>query len=161
MNSPMRKTSALIRVLLVLAFSLFPISLSDFFVKRVVPESEPVMTLPQSRESRARVSPPAHLLARRAARLSAQYIFSRVKKNLETDRIRLAGCLLRNENLPSSRIQLTLNWEGEGRLKEVQLRPDAGNLVRDCLKDIIQNWSLSEHPGLQPFSYSTLLYLSS
>jgi hypothetical protein len=94
---------------------------------------------------------------KRTLQLSKKLIFSEIDQKLRNHRKQFAFCLLQNKTLYATRIQMTLSWQGSGLLKEIQLNPDPGIEVKNCIEEVVHGWSLKSHPGMQPFSFQTVL----
>lgn len=97
--------------------------------------------------------------SRRQARVRGPYDAKQIETKLRSSRLAIAGCFLRDRDYGASQIRLRLGWEGSGNLREINLVPPAQAPIRDCLRQLVADWSLEPHPSLQPFVFSTTLVL--
>jgi hypothetical protein len=116
----------------------------------------------ESTQSRVVVKPQGDVprpafLPKRTAQVSGGYRFDNIDKLVKMNRTRLALCLLKNKDLNSTRIAMTLSWEGSGLFRKVGMVPDAGEKVRDCIRELVEGWNVASHPGLQPFTFEAIL----
>jgi len=93
----------------------------------------------------------------RAPQFARPYDFSSLNGQIQSHRLQLAACLMRNPTYAARRIRMTLQWEPQGLLRKVLLSPDAGSSVQSCVADLARAWPLKVHPGFESFSYSVVL----
>lgn len=98
-----------------------------------------------------------HPAQKRSAKISGHYSFEWMDQKIQKSRGRIAGCMLRNPNFGSVRSKMTLDWSSTGAIERVKIIPDPGSSVKECITDLVVEWQLPVHPGLQPFSYSVVL----
>lgn len=93
----------------------------------------------------------------RGAVNAASYDFTPIRREIRRRRLELAGCLMRNPEYSSQRLQLMMRWEPQGKLQSVRVVPDPGVNVSDCVAEIARQLPAKPHPALQPFAYSIAL----
>lgn len=145
-----RKFAALILILLVAAV---------LWAIRVHEEPRPPISTPAPATSApiTDLSPRVTVQSRAPRTQDVAYDFAPIRSALLRERLALAGCLMRNQNVTRGEFRMTLTWAAQGKLERVLLLPDAGDEVRSCLSGIASQWALKPHASLQPFSYTAIL----
>lgn len=133
---------------------LFSIPLAKYVPKEKTDEvSEKAKAVPSEPPAEKRVP-------EKRVKLSKGYAFDFIHKKIAAERPRLLECILKNEQFSPGRLELSLVWEGSGKLHGVELHPDPGFMVETCIKNLVKQWYINPHPGLKPFSYRTALVLA-
>lgn len=89
----------------------------------------------------------------RTARVSPSYDRRILDRQLLQHRGQFASCLAQNPDIPADQLRMTLYWNGLGKFERLKLNTQAGLEVEECLAEVVQNWKVAPHPGVQPFSY--------
>ncbi len=136
-----------------------------FVIWITFPIAKEILPMPVSRVPERTATPVANIESQKNSKnfknnASEVYDYSVIDSHFESSRLELSKCFLLNAGNHELRMQLSMQWEGSGAFTTLELKPDLGSEVRQCLTEIIRKWPVMKHPSLKPFSYSRILELS-
>ena len=88
---------------------------------------------------------------------SKKYSFHSINQQIQKGKNQLALCYLKNKDFNQIQVKMTLHWKGTGEFEGVELFPDPGESVKDCIHSWVKTLHVQPHSGHQPFSYEVLL----